>query len=106
MFKHPASLWLDWASCPFTVQQRLCLLGHETLPRPVYRDRTLIDSTSPSASACGLRATALELALAGVTLPVNRDHPAAGRDSHTARVMRQQLCTRNLIPIRSHSRAA
>ena len=38
MLKRLASLWLNWASCAFSVQQRLCSLGRGTLPRPVDRD--------------------------------------------------------------------
>ena len=67
---------------------------------------TLIDSARLSACACGLRATALELALAGVTLPVKnvialqlvgiRTRPASGGSDYAGRTW---------SPIHSHSRA-
>ena len=33
MFTRPATLWLNWASCAVSLQQRLCSLGRETRPR-------------------------------------------------------------------------
>ena len=89
------------------MQHRLWSIGRKTLPRPVDHDCTLnlIDSTGPSASACGLRATALEPAFAGVTLTVNRDCAAAGGDLHAPASGGSNHARGTCSPIPSCSRA-